>query len=171
MKRNSLTLHLSDEEESICDDSASTCSFGSRADLDRLHESPVPSWVQIGESVMVASSRGGSNKTGVVQFVGNVEFAPGPWVGVELDLPEGKNDGSVNNIRYFKCRNRHGIFVRHDKLILDKKRRGSRKQASVKRQSLNSSNPNLVRSSGGSHGNSPNSSLLRPTAASSAKKK
>ena len=71
------------------DDTASTCSFGSRADLDRLQEVPVPSWVQIGESVMVHSSRGGGSKTGVVQFVGNVEFAAGPWVGVELDLPEG----------------------------------------------------------------------------------
>lgn len=71
------------------DDSVSVCSFGSRADLDRLQEVPVPSWVQIGESVMVQPSKG-SKKTGVVQFVGNVEFAAGPWVGVELDLPEGK---------------------------------------------------------------------------------
>lgn len=70
------------------DDSASVCSFGSRADLDRLQEVPVPSWVQIGESVIIQSSRG-SPKTGVVKFVGSVEFASGPWVGVELDLPEG----------------------------------------------------------------------------------
>lgn len=48
----------------------------------------MPSWVQIGESVIIQSSRG-SPKTGVVKFVGSVEFASGPWVGVELDLPEG----------------------------------------------------------------------------------
>ena len=46
-----------------------------------------------------------------------------------LSLPPicstGKNDGSVKGVRYFKCRNRHGIFVRHDKLILDKKRKPS----------------------------------------------
>lgn len=72
------------------DDSVSVCSFGSRADLDRLREVPVPSWVQIDESVIVQPTKG-SPKTGVVKFVGNVEFATGPWVGVELDLPEGKN--------------------------------------------------------------------------------
>jgi kinesin family protein 13 len=71
-----------------CDDSMSTCSFGSRADLDRLQEVPIPSWIIIGESVIVTPSKG-SQKTGVVQFVGSVEFAAGPWVGVELDLPEG----------------------------------------------------------------------------------
>lgn len=70
------------------DDSLSVCSFGSRADLDRLQEVPIPTWIQIGESVIVHSSKG-TPKTGVVQFVGGVEFAAGPWVGVELDLPEG----------------------------------------------------------------------------------
>ncbi|XP_055998502.1 kinesin-like protein KIF13B isoform X3 [Ostrea edulis] len=175
MKRNSLTLHLSDDEMSGNDDSVSVCSFGSRADLDRLQEVPVPSWVQIGESVMVQPSKG-SKKTGVVQFVGNVEFAAGPWVGVELDLPEGKNDGSVNGTKYFKCRSRHGIFVRHDKLILDKKRRGSRKQAKdlAKRHSMGNpahmgTSPNTRLPSNQS--SSPNSTLLKATTASSAKKK
>ena len=68
----------------------SVCSFGSRADLDRLQEVPVPSWIQVGESVIVTSSRSSSKMTGVIQFVGNVEFATGPWIGVDLDLPEGK---------------------------------------------------------------------------------
>ncbi|KAL5013425.1 hypothetical protein ScPMuIL_007695, partial [Solemya velum] len=127
MKRNSL-VDTSDDQLSGGEDSASVCSFGSRADLDRIQDGPVPSWVQLGESVIVMSSRG-PLKNGVVQFVGNVEFASGSWVGVELDLREGKNDGSVNGIQYFKCRPKHGIFVRHDKLIWDKKRRGSRKNA------------------------------------------
>lgn len=52
----------------------------------------------------------------------------------------GKNDGLVNGIRYFKCRFRYGIFVRYDKLVLDKKRRGSRKKVKdlVKRYSMGS---------------------------------
>ena len=32
-------------------------------------------------------------------------------MGVELDSPTGKNDGSVNGIRYFKCRPNYGIFL------------------------------------------------------------
>ncbi|XP_021365352.1 kinesin-like protein KIF13B isoform X2 [Mizuhopecten yessoensis] len=173
MKRNSLVLDTTDDmETSAGEDALSVCSFGSRADLDRLQEVPVPPWIQIGESVIVNSSKGPA-KTGFVQFVGNVEFAGGQWVGVELDLPEGKNDGSVHGIRYFKCRSRHGVFVRHDKVLLDKKRRGSRKMA--KRHSmgakLSGSNSNISFSPGVTSpgGNSP--SYLKGTSSSYAKKK
>ena len=68
----------------------SICSFGSRADLHRLGESPIPSWVQSGEPVIVLSSRGGASKSGTVQFVGNTEFASGNWVGVALDTADGE---------------------------------------------------------------------------------
>jgi len=40
-------------------------------------------------------------KTGVVQFLGKVKFSGGIWVGVELDRPYGKTDGTVNGVRYF----------------------------------------------------------------------
>ena len=66
----------------------SLCSFGSRADLDRLHEGPLPTWIQQGEGVIVTSSKGYS-KPGVVQFIGTVHFASGIWIGVELDNAEG----------------------------------------------------------------------------------
>lgn len=91
-----------------------------------------------------------------------------------ISIP-GKNDGSVNGTRYFKCRSRHGIFVRHDKLVLDKKRRGSRKKAKdlAKRHSMGSmgnlgTSPN-TRLTGNQ--SSPNNTVLKATAASSAKKK
>ena len=67
----------------------SVCSFGSRADLHRLGEAPVPSWVMVGEPVMVLFSNS-TSKPGTVQFIGQTEFASGNWVGVSLDQPEGK---------------------------------------------------------------------------------
>ena len=39
-----------------------------------------------------------------------------------LVFVQGKNDGAVKGVRYFRCRARHGVFVRHDKLVMDKKR-------------------------------------------------
>lgn len=37
-------------------------------------------------------------------------------MGVELDSPIGKNDGSVNDVRYFKCRPNCGLFVAQSKI-------------------------------------------------------
>ena len=44
------------------------------------------------------------------RYCGTVEFASGIWVGVELDTPDGKNDGVVKGTLYFKCSPNHGIF-------------------------------------------------------------
>jgi dynactin 1 len=53
-----------------------------------------------------------TNGVGIVRFVGTTSFAAGKWVGVELDGPTGKNNGSVQGKSYFSCRDGHGVFVR-----------------------------------------------------------
>ncbi|XP_068070492.1 uncharacterized protein isoform X3 [Danio rerio] len=67
------------------------------------HESPE---VHLGERVLVVGQR-----TGVVRFYGKTSFAPGFWLGIELDKPGGKNDGSVGGVRYFSCPPKHGVFA------------------------------------------------------------
>lgn len=47
-------------------------------------------------------------QVGTLRFCGSTEFSGGLWAGVELDRPEGKNDGSVAGVQYFTCRLKHG---------------------------------------------------------------
>jgi len=50
-------------------------------------------------------------KTGTLLYFGSVHIAQGLWCGISLDEPEGNHDGLVDNVRYFHCRNGHGIFA------------------------------------------------------------
>uniref|UniRef100_A0AAG5DC42 Kinesin motor domain-containing protein n=1 Tax=Anopheles atroparvus TaxID=41427 RepID=A0AAG5DC42_ANOAO len=82
----------------------------------------MPDWIVVGESVLIRPY----NTSGVISFIGATHFQGGTWIGVELDTPTGKNDGTVQGMQYFDCRPKHGIFVRADKLILDKRGRAIR---------------------------------------------
>ncbi|KAJ3259055.1 hypothetical protein HK103_002942 [Boothiomyces macroporosus] len=64
--------------------------------------------VEKGENVVILSN----GLTGTVKFKGTTNFATGNWIGIELDEPAGKNDGSIMDTRYFECASGHGIFVR-----------------------------------------------------------
>uniref|UniRef100_A0A803TR61 Kinesin family member 13A n=1 Tax=Anolis carolinensis TaxID=28377 RepID=A0A803TR61_ANOCA len=64
-------------------------------------------WLAVGEHVCI-----GSNKTGIVRYVGPVDFSTSTWVGVELHFPVGKHDGTVKGREYFRCKPQHGVFVR-----------------------------------------------------------
>ena len=70
-------------------------------------------------------------RRGVVRFVGEILGLGGEkeagcrWVGVELDEPVGRNDGSAkieteggvqNNKKVFECKDKFGVFVRPEKV-------------------------------------------------------
>ncbi|GCC32076.1 hypothetical protein chiPu_0010536 [Chiloscyllium punctatum] len=73
---------------------------------------PLPSWITLGERVSV-----GNDKNGTIRYVGTVDFSTGTWVGVELDFPAGKHQGTIEGKEYFHCSPRCGIFVRPNRLI------------------------------------------------------
>jgi tubulin-specific chaperone B len=55
-------------------------------------------------------------------YVGEVEEIPngaGKWIGVQLDEPVGKNDGSLNGKRYWGTNAggpKYGVFVRPERV-------------------------------------------------------
>uniref|UniRef100_A0A4W5NAB0 Dynactin subunit 1 n=1 Tax=Hucho hucho TaxID=62062 RepID=A0A4W5NAB0_9TELE len=60
----------------------------------------------------------GKGQRGTVAYVGATLFATGKWVGVILDEPKGKNDGTVQGKKYFQCDENCGIFVRQSQIQL-----------------------------------------------------
>uniref|UniRef100_A0A4W5N4U1 Dynactin subunit 1 n=1 Tax=Hucho hucho TaxID=62062 RepID=A0A4W5N4U1_9TELE len=60
----------------------------------------------------------GKGQRGTVAYVGATLFATGKWVGVILDEPKGKNDGTVQGKKYFQCDENCGIFVRQSQFSL-----------------------------------------------------
>uniref|UniRef100_A0A668AP13 Kinesin family member 13B n=1 Tax=Myripristis murdjan TaxID=586833 RepID=A0A668AP13_9TELE len=120
------TSHISTNHNSVTTDNSSVQrlvnSGGGRGEsLERLEiliddeerslDNELPDWLIEGAYVTV-----GTNKAGIVRYVGTTEFAEGVWVGVELETPAGKNDGSVGGRQYFHCNPGYGVLVRPDRL-------------------------------------------------------
>lgn len=55
---------------------------------------------------------------GTAKYVGVTAFAPGTWVGVELDDELGKNNGTVQGHYYFTCSSNRGLFVKEENVEL-----------------------------------------------------
>ncbi|XP_046822678.1 tubulin-folding cofactor B [Vespa velutina] len=47
-----------------------------------------------------------------IMYVGKTEFKEGWWIGVKYDEPLGKNNGTVNEKKYFECLPKYGGFVK-----------------------------------------------------------
>lgn len=60
-------------------------------------------------------------RRGVIRYVGEVKEIPGgigSWIGIELDDPVGKNDGSIGESRYWgePSEVKRGVFVRPERV-------------------------------------------------------
>lgn len=49
----------------------------------------------------------GKDCQGVIAYIGHPSFASGKWIGVILDEPKGKNNGTIKGQCYFKV----GYFI------------------------------------------------------------
>ena len=54
------------------------------------------------QSVKVGQRVQAKDSVGTVAYVGTAQFAAGKWVGVVLDEPKGKNNGTVQGKTYFQ---------------------------------------------------------------------
>ncbi|XP_048391588.1 kinesin-like protein KIF13B isoform X2 [Stegostoma tigrinum] len=117
----------------------------------------VPEWLKEGEYVSF-----GTNKTGTVRYIGPTEFADGIWIGIELNVPAGKNDGSVGGKQYFRCNPGYGVLVRPNRVA---KATGSAKRRSIGLRTQLAANSENRRSGNFSKSN-PNLSALTAMAKS-----
>ncbi|KYQ90814.1 tubulin folding cofactor B [Tieghemostelium lacteum] len=76
-----------------------------------ISDNQEPSHLKVGEKCLVKSDDS-STRLGIIAFIGQTEFSSGYWVGVILNQPLGKNDGSVKGKSYFSCQPNYGCFVR-----------------------------------------------------------
>ncbi|NXW27169.1 CLIP4 protein, partial [Phaetusa simplex] len=86
--------------------------------------------LKLGDRVVIAGQ-----KVGTLRFCGTTEFASGQWAGIELDEPEGKNNGTVGKVQYFKCAPKRGIFAPLSKIS----KASDHKKSSVRSSSMRSS--------------------------------
>ncbi|XP_062925963.1 kinesin-like protein KIF13A isoform X2 [Mobula hypostoma] len=109
------------DNEEASDHSTSPENSGMRnlSDLSDIEDSnvaeqcdPLPSWIILGGRTSV-----GNDKNGTIRYVGTVDFSTGIWVGVELDTPAGKHQGTIQGKEYFRCNPNCGVFVRPNRLI------------------------------------------------------
>ncbi|KAI0143292.1 dynactin [Pestalotiopsis sp. NC0098] len=141
---------------------------------------------KVGQTVEINAD----GRLATVKFVGGTSFSPGEWIGLELEDGSGKNDGSVQGVRYFECDMGRGMFVKPGVVTVIKEappprpkpttaRSGrtsvvpqrpssiSTDPTAARRKSINAPSPSPVRSRPSSIARSP-TRPERPTAATAA---
>ncbi|KAI8126721.1 Restin like protein [Lucilia cuprina] len=98
--------------------------------------SPGKNGLTVGDRVIVSSGFG--SRPGILRYLGETQFASGNWCGIELDEASGKNDGSVDGVRYFECKPKFGVFVPIAKVSLSPSSKKSRLSRAGSRESLTS---------------------------------
>ena len=47
----------------------------------------------------------------IIRYIGTYHEKPGTWIGIEVDVPKGKNNGTIQGVKYFECKPNHGFFL------------------------------------------------------------
>ncbi|CAH1953815.1 unnamed protein product [Acanthoscelides obtectus] len=69
--------------------------------------------LKVGRRVEVS----GKGVQGIIAYIGKTNFAQGSWIGIILDEPKGKNNGTVGGHEYFKCDENYGTFVKEQHVV------------------------------------------------------
>jgi len=83
--------------------------------------------VTVGDKVKVLGKGDGT-----IRYIGTPKFKPGIWYGIELESPNGKNNGTVDKHQYFQCTDKHGSFVQVESLQLSEEQKPQSKPSSAK---------------------------------------
>ncbi len=102
-----------------------------------------PARILVGTLVVVHGKR--RSLLGVCRFCGQTQFNPGVWVGIELDEPIGKNNGSVSGVQYFTCRPKYGIFAKFENVEIAQKFASTPAERRRRKQETRSSQRRLQR--------------------------
>ncbi|KAI0479274.1 CAP-Gly domain-containing protein [Xylariaceae sp. FL0804] len=89
-----------------------------KAKLDAIQHEIDSRGIQVGRRCRVG---GEDSRRGEIKYVGPVKEIPGTigaWIGIHLDEPAGKNDGSISGTRYWGAESglKHGVFVRPERV-------------------------------------------------------
>ena len=74
-------------------DSSTSCTSSNNAASTNELATTLPEWMIEGERILLRKS----NLSGTIAYIGPIEFASGTWIGIELDVPVGKESSILPN--------------------------------------------------------------------------